>query len=325
MSKKNRKNLETPVLFLIFNRPDTTEKVFKEIRKARPKKLFIASDGPRGDKNGEREIVERTRRMVLNMIDWDCEVKKFFRNKNLGCKYAVSGAIDWFFRNVEEGIILEDDCLPSQSFFWYCQELLKKYRTDERVMCISGNCFFDKKRFNEFSYYFFSVPLVWGWATWKRAWGMYDVEMRGYKKFLEKGTIRDAFPNKMTEEYFKKIFDKTYDKKINTWDYQWSFACLSNNGLVCVPCENLISNIGFSEEATHTKNKPKNKDYIFYSCDLKFPLIHPDFILKNKRLEIGILKKHFGINIKSFIKNEIIKSLKIFGTDNAFEKLINKR
>src|SRR4030042_6453503 len=146
--------LTTPVLFLIFNRPDTTEKVFDEIRKAKPKKLFVAADGPRQDKQGEKEKVGRARQIVIDGIDWDCEIKTLFRDKNLGCKVAVSSAINWFFENEEMGIILEDDCLPHQSFFRFCGELLEKYKDDERIMVISGeNLLFGRKRTN-YSYYF---------------------------------------------------------------------------------------------------------------------------------------------------------------------------
>ncbi len=301
---------KTPVLFLIFNRPVETEKVFREIRKAKPKKLFIASDGPREGKKGEKEIVEKTRETVLNMIDWDCDVQTLFREKNLGCKYAVSGAIDWFFENVEEGIILEDDCLPKQSFFPYCQELLERFRDDKRIMSISGDCYFDNQKNDKFSYYFFNIPLIWGWATWKRAWDLYDVEMDKYKEFLEEKTINDVFLDRLSENYFQTIFNETYNKKIDTWDYQWVYACLINSGLTCIPSRNLISNIGFSQEATHTKIKPKNKEYMFLHEDLDFPLKHPYFVLKNKNIESYILKNHFGVNIKNFIKKSVFDILK---------------
>jgi hypothetical protein len=320
-----KNNFKTPVLFLIFNRPNTTKKVFEEIRKAKPRELFVASDGHRKNKEGEKEIVEKTRKMVIDMINWDCEVKTLFREKNLGCKYAVSGAIDWFFKNVEEGIILEDDCLPSQSFFWYCQELLEKYRNDKRIMCISGNCFFDQNKFNDFSYYFISLPLIWGWATWKRAWDMHDINMYRYKFFLKEEKINDIFSEKLFKKNFKKIFDEVHGKKIDTWDYQWCFTCLSNSGLTCTPSKNLIKNIGFSRDATHTKNKPKNKDYIFSHEDLSFPLIHQNFIIKNKILEISILKNHYNINIKNSIKNKIIEVIKVTGLLNIYKKIKHRK
>ena len=182
-------NLKTPILFLIFNRLDTTRRVFEEIRKQKPRQLFVASDGPRVNKDGEREIVEKTRKLVLDNIDWECEVKTLFRGENLGCKIAVSSAIDWFFENIEEGIILEDDCLPAQSFFGYCEELLEKFREDGRISVISGDNFQFGWRNTSDSYYFSKNCHIWGWATWRRAWERYDVEMKTYPNFKKKEKI----------------------------------------------------------------------------------------------------------------------------------------
>ncbi len=246
----------TPVLFLIFNRPDVTKIVFEAIRKARPSKLYVAADGARKAKEGETEKCEAVR-AIIEKVDWECEVKKLYREKNLGCKVAVSSAIDWFFQHEEEGIILEDDCLPDQSFFGYCAHLLAFYRDDERVMHISGDNFqFGIKR-GEASYYFSRYSHIWGWASWRRAWKHYDVAMETFPAFKKNKKI-----GKITENYFEQIFwmgkfEKTYKGAIDTWDYQWNFAMWNQNGLAVIPNENLVSNIGFNTEATHTSSSNK--------------------------------------------------------------------
>ena len=201
--------LTTPVLFLVFNRPDTTEKVFEAIRQAKPQKLFVAADGPRGNRLGEKEKCEQVRK-IATTVDWDCEVKTLFREKNLGCKFAVSSAIDWFFKNVEEGIVLEDDCLPSQSFFWFCQELLERYRNDERVMLIGGN-----NRGVDFlknhSYFFSKYVQIWGWATWRRSWEKYDSKIRKWK--LVKEQIGNYIYSPKEVKLRIKQFDNVYNNK----------------------------------------------------------------------------------------------------------------
>ena len=176
--------LNTPILFLIFNRPEITARVFQEIRKAKPKQIYIAADGPRIDHPDDTALCNKTRQ-ICDSIDWDCEVKTLFREENLGCQLAVSNAIDWFFKHESEGIILEDDCLPSQSFFHFCAELLDFYRDDEEIMCISGNNFQQGRGDDEESYYFSRYPHCWGWATWRRAWNKYDHDMSRWKEFRE--------------------------------------------------------------------------------------------------------------------------------------------
>ncbi|MFB6226475.1 MAG: glycosyltransferase family 2 protein [Candidatus Paceibacteria bacterium] len=270
MKRSDNLILNAPVLFLVFNRLDTTKKVFEEIRKARPKKLFIAADGPRTKE--EKKKTDEVRNYVLKNIDWDCKVKKFFRKKNLGCKYAVSGAIDWFFENVEQGIILEDDTLPSQSFFRFCQELLEKYKKEEKVMHISGTNVEGVSDIEE-SYLFSKTFNVWGWATWKRAWKCYDVEMRDWIRYRSFSGLKDlGYRGLFWSLNARRILNLTYKGKIDTWDYQWDFACRKKGGLSIIPQKNLITNIGF-EEGTHTTNyKKENKSLKRF--EISFPLEH---------------------------------------------------
>ena len=244
--------LNTPVLFLVFNRLDTTKQVFKAIRKAKPPRLYIAADGARESKDGEAEKVKAVREYIMSNINWECEVKTLFREQNLGCKYAVSGAIDWFFENEEMGIILEDDCLPSQSFFWFCEELLERYKDDMRVWHIGGSNFQNAIKRGEGDYYFSKYNLIWGWAGWASRWKKYDVELDSIidTKFLEK-----TFEDRNAIKYWAKPFNDMKEKRIDTWDYQYTFSMWDNDGLAILSNTNMISNIGFGEDATHTTTK----------------------------------------------------------------------
>ena len=258
-------SLTTPVLFLVFNRLDTTKKVFEEIKKAKPKELFVAADGPRNEE--EKKKTDAVRDYIKKNINWKCKTKFLFREKNLGCKYAVSGAIDWFFENVEKGIILEDDCLPSQSFFRFTQEMLEKYKDDKRIMHISGTNVEGISKIKE-DYFFSNTFNVWGWATWRRAWKHYDVEMKDWPKQF----INAVMKRKMNLINFLRYIrtnSLTYLGKINTWDYQWDFSCLINSGLSIVPKKNLIKNLGFLE-GTHTTNYDK-KNKTLKRNELIFP------------------------------------------------------
>jgi FkbM family methyltransferase len=244
---------ETPILFLVFNRPSTTIKVFRKIREIKPKHLFVAADGPRINKPDDFEKCKEVRSIISSGIDWECEIHKLYREDNLGCGLAVSGAINWFFEQVEEGIILEDDTLPDISFFKFCEILLEKYRDNNTVMHISG-CNFLKNYVrgisNDDSYYFTKHIHVWGWATWKSSWNKYDFSMKNY---MEKRKSLYKYFGKYAAFWDNKFLE-IFQKNINTWDYQWMYAIFINKGIAVNPSMNLIQNIGFNEDATHTKN-----------------------------------------------------------------------
>jgi hypothetical protein len=241
----------TPVLFLIFNRPDTTQKIFEVIREIQPKHLFIAADGPRKNKPDDIQKCKETR-MIFNQIDWECELKTLFRDENLGCGRAVSSALTWFFNNVEEGIILEDDCLPDLSFFSYCEELLERYRENDEVMLIAGSNCHSEIVPPDVSYYFASVLSIWGWAAWRSTWQkyVYDANKISQKQF--KLALNSSFRSNKIKRYWLWIFDLMRMHQTDTWDYQLFFSILINKGLSIVPCKNMISNLGFNENATHT-------------------------------------------------------------------------
>lgn len=289
-----------PILFLIFNRPETTSRVFETIRKYKPTELFIAADGPRENKLGEKERCEEARK-ITEKIDWPCKVKRLYRKKNLGCKYAVSGAIDWFFSNVEEGIILEDDCLPNPTFFAFCEQMLTRYRNDINVMHITGDNYQDGVHRGESgsSYYFSKYPHIWGWATWRRAWKKFNVEIRNWDS-IGNGLLNLNLEGIWEKLYWNNIFNMVSKGKIDTWDYQWTYACWLNRGKTITPNINLVKNIGFSIYSTHTKRAGRwlaglNK------YTLAFPLKHPKTIEIDKQADGVVAKKFFGANVHNAI------------------------
>lgn len=261
----------TPILFLTFNRLDTTKRVFSKIAKAQPPRIYLASDGAREAIAGEAKKVQSVRDYLLANIDWQCEIKTLFREKNFGCKYAVSGAIDWFFEHEEMGIILEDDCLPDQSFFPYCEELLERYKNNDEIYLISGDGRFSPKSRNQ-SYHFIGYSLIWGWATWRRVWKEFSPDVSNWKCDLN-SLSHDKLSSQM-REYFQYIFKRVNTGKINSWAFPFTLHLLKNNGIGIVPTVNLISNIGFGEEATHTSDISSSEANIPLK-ELAFPLKHP--------------------------------------------------
>jgi hypothetical protein len=271
---------DTPILFLIFNRPDLTEKVFGQIRKIRPKQLFIGADGPRKDKLGEDEKCQETRQLVLDMIDWDCEVKTLFREENLGCGLAVSQAITWFFEHVEIGIILEDDCYPHLSFFEFCEKMLDYYKEDEEVMHISGGSYLPPKHFNKDTYYFSKYPFVWGWATWQNAWNKYDFNIQESHDFIEK-----VHSSKHEQKYWQNIYKNIKNGKLDTWDWIWNFTLWNHRGISLNSTRNRIKNIGFNSSATHTKSPSWIYAKIPFAKETKLIVNHPSHKKINKQAD----------------------------------------
>lgn len=269
--------LTTPILFLIFNRPDITEKVFNEIRKAKPTRLFIASDGPRENNINDQKLCYLTKKIVKK-VDWKCQVFTNFRDKNLGCKLAVSSAINWFFKNVEAGIILEDDCLPNQSFFWFCQELLERYKNDERIMMISGSCLPINQTKRKVSYYFSKIAGIWGWATWRRAWKHYDSYPKDFKKFIIQEQIKNIFNDRVTRSFWVAKISQAI-KGGKSWAFLWAYTLLKQNGLCICPTDNLVSNIGFGSDASNAKHQ--NSVFAKLRTKQINKIIHPTFIVPN--------------------------------------------
>lgn len=261
-----------PIILLIFNRPEETGRTFAAIRAARPGKLLVVADGPRATRPGEADLCARTR-AIIDSVDWPCEVLRNFSDANLGCGPRVSSGLDWAFGQVEEAIILEDDCLPDPSFFPFCAELLDRYRNDARVMMISGNNFQNGKQRTADSYYFSRFPHCWGWATWRRAWNLYDFAMRGWPEKSYSGWLKLHTGGGLLEKNWRASFEGVASGKINTWDYQWTYCVWNHGGVSAVPNMNLVTNIGFGATATHTTSA--DKAYKVPSWSMKFPLRHP--------------------------------------------------
>jgi len=287
--------MKTPVLFLIFNRPDTTARVFEVIRAAGPERLYVAADGPRPGREGEAGLCAETQRIAA-AVDWPCEVKTLFRKDNLGCKLAVSSAITWFFENEEEGIILEDDCLPDGSFFYFCEELLDRYRDNEKITHIGGANFQDGICRGSASYYFSRYAHVWGWATWRRAWKHYDVLIRSFPEFKKTGQISRIFSDKSAGVYWMKVLQSVYDNKIDTWDYQWQYSAWASDSVAIVPNGNLVSNIGFGRGSTHTADN-RNRFSNMPACSLTVPLSHPGALIPDESADAYTFKHHYTRSI----------------------------
>lgn len=282
--------MKTPVALLIFNRLETTARVFAEIRKARPPQLLIIADGPRAGHPGDEEKCRATRAIVEHP-DWDCEVLKNYSDVNLGTGQRPASGISWIFENVEEAIILEDDCLPHPTFFRFCDELLEYYRDDKRVMTISGNNFQYGVRRAAESYYFSIYPHTWGWATWRRAWQLYDFEARDWSQLRETKWLREALGDRDAAAHWRSVFDSVSSTS-DGWDYQWIFCCWAQNALGVVPNVNLISNIGWGDDATHTKTLDHPSANLATEA-MSFPLIHPHYMAINREADRFTLQNHF--------------------------------
>ena len=263
--------MKTPVAFLIFNRPDLTAQVFARIAEARPETLLVVADGPRSDLESERC---RMARDVVAAVDWPCRVLKNYSDVNLGCRRCVSGGLDWVFSKVEEAIILEDDCLPDPSFFPFCEELLARYREDPRVGHIGGSNPHRSVSDAGYSYYFSRYCMIWGWATWRRAWREYDVQMRAWPGVRRMRRYREFFDSKTEALFFRSHWDGVFAGRIDTWDAQWLFCRLMQGTLSIIPSVNLVSNLGFRADASRTTDE--NHPFSLVQAEpMAFPLRHP--------------------------------------------------
>lgn len=272
-----------PVLFLVFNRPDLARRVFARIREARPARLFIAADGPRPGRPDDVEAC-RESRLLAERVDWPCEVSTLFRETNLGCRAAVSSAISWFFERVEAGIVLEDDCLPDPSFFPFCSELLARYRDDARVTSIGGDCFFPGGAAAGYSYSFSAYAHIWGWATWRRAWKLYDPGLEAVDKSRAEQWLAPWLGSAAAGDYWASILRRYAAGEIDTWDYPWLFSCWRQRGMSIAPAVNLVSNIGFDSRGAHAgggtstaAGRPLER--------MEFPLRHPPEVVRDAALE----------------------------------------
>lgn len=290
--------LKTPVTFLIFNRPDLTEIVFKAIAQAKPQKLFVIADGPRFPE--EVEKCEKTR-AIIEKVDWDCEVITNYSEKNLGCGRREASGFDWVFSQVEEAIFLEDDTLPTPSFFNFCQIMLDRYRYDERVMHINGDNSVNQDRTSD-SYYFSKYMHGWGWASWRRAWQHYDYYMKTWPEFKKAALLKYICENQNEQKYWTGLFDQMHEdpQVLDTWDVQWMYTVWSQGGLVIAPNKNLISNLGFNRpDAVHTfGNDPRSR---LATTDI-WEVSHPSFVVEDREADQHTFKHIFQVQVDPLMK-----------------------
>lgn len=310
-----------PILLIIYNRSQEILQQIASLKKIQAQEIYIYADGPK-ESEIDKVNCNKARSTLLNLIDWECKIITFFNDKNSGCGRGPYTAINWFFENVEEGIILEDDCIPNLSFFSFCRELLVKYKHDTRVWQISGTnrlgTYFDE---TDYSYIFSNYSSEWGWATWKRAWQQIDYKIKLWDKEIIKRNLKSIYYQENWYKGISSIFNDTYNnnEKISWWDYQWLFIKNINNGLSIIPKQNLISNIGFGEKATHTKEL-NNQFMRLETEDIKSALIHPENIMADYFYDYLILNAHFPIQESKY---KIIRIMKRW-IQRLFQYLTNK-
>ena len=299
--------IKKPILLIAWKRPKKVRQVINSIRSYKPDELYIFCDGFLKDNHADNKKILETRALIEREIDWVCNIKKKYLEINSGCKYAVSSAIDWFFSNVEEGIILEDDCVPNINFYSFCEKLLDRYRDKKEIYMIGGNNFQDGKKRGDGSYYFSIYSHIWGWASWRDRWELYDVEMKNINQFKINNKFKKIFKNKKELNYWWKIFNNLFYKNIpNTWDYQLFFTSIYYDKINIIPNVSLVENIGYGEDATHTtfsKELIKTriiKDDLLNIVDFK----HPSNIKIDHIADQYTFTNHYK---KSFLKRMKLK------------------
>jgi hypothetical protein len=306
-----------PVALIVFNRYDKAMQVFESVRQVKPDKLLIIADGPRKDNKSDSDKCKKVR-AIFDKIDWDCEVFRNFSDINLGCGKRPATGIGWVFENVESAIILEDDCVPNESFFRFCDENLDFYRNDERIMMVSGTNVLEKWKSDDYSYHFSNLGGIHGWASWRRAWKYYDFNVSSWENMIVKERVKDVFCNNIIYKVRSAAFDEVLRKKgdVSFWDYQWGLARNMQSGLSVVPSVNLIENIGFGADSTHTQNE-KDKSGNIQAFHLEFPLKHPPFVAVDRKFDekminilVGSKKRYYFhymlSSIKTLLKNRLV-------------------
>jgi hypothetical protein len=288
-------------LFLVFNRPAQTARVFAALRKARPARLLVVADGPRTGRPGEAERCRETRALIK--ADWPCKVQRLYADENMGCRRRVSSGLDWAFRQVPEAVVLEDDCLPSPSFFRFCAQMLARYRRDERVMAVSGSSYFPSSLEPRASYYFTRYPHIWGWASWRRAWKHYDADMAAWPAWRDAGGLQRRFPSWLERRYWSLKLDRVSRGEIDTWDYQWALATWMKEGLCAVPARNLVQNLGLEGEGTHVVETPAAFKQAAESLD--FPLIHPSAVRTDEAVEAKTWAQNFRPQLWPWLRRKL--------------------
>jgi hypothetical protein len=305
--------VNTAVLFLVFNRPDETVRSFAAIRAARPSRLYVAADGARAARAGEAERCAEVRR-IATAVDWPCEVHTLFRDDNLGCRRAVGGALDWFFDAEPEGIVLEDDCVAGPDWFRFAEAMLDRYRDDERIMCVSASHFHGDAHQPPASYFFSRYNHCWGWASWRRAWRLYDPDMRDWPRLRSTAWLRQLGDGSTAfAHYWTRVFDAVAAQRgIDSWAYRWTFACWKQGALTVLPARNLVSNLGFTMESTHTGADSALKDATPLES-LDFPLRHPAEVVRDRAADLWTDRHIYRIGLRSLVRGMAVDAVRRLG------------
>lgn len=302
-----------PVLLIAFNRPDSTARVLEVLRELKPEKLYLACDGPRADRPVDAERCAAVRSLMAvapaGLVDWPCRLHTLYRDTNLGCRSGVSSALDWFFQHEEEGIVLEDDILPDSSFFPYCAQLLQHFRHDMRIGSIAANNHQRMPPADGSSYYFSNYSHCWGWATWRRAWRYYDRDMNGWPAF-DSGDWLEQLGGKAFARRWRGWLEELAIGRIDTWDMIWQLSCWQQGFLTVIPEVELVENIGFGREATHTLDE---QSPLGPRGSIRFPLRHPSVIQPDRKRDLNTFKRIHVRSPLNELKRKALKGMRILG------------
>ena len=315
----------TPVAIFTFNRPQLTERLLGILAKIKPGRILVVSDGPRSHVTGDVEKCAAVRKLFEN-LDWECRIDRNYADSNMGSFPRNSSGLNWVFEQVEEAVILEDDCVPDLSFFPYCEELLDKYRNDSRVGLISGNNFLKNPDIQQKQSYFFSgYATTWGWASWRRTWQQVDLNMPYWPQFRDSGELQQAVLSPVEANYWQRIYDAILEKRLkNAWDYQLILTCMKFNLLTIVPAINLVSNVGFGPSGTHCMNESSPLHDV-PSGELKFPLVHPADVQRSDLVDYEVFRSRFQAEPHSLwirVKGKLLMNSKLIRTLNRARKCI---
>lgn len=312
---------DIPIGLFIYNRPNYTGRVFDAIRGISPKRLIVVADGAKNPEDARNCELARS---LTERVDWPCDVRRFYSDANLGCKRRVSTGLAEVFDLHEQAIILEDDCVPHPTFFPYAAELLDRYRYDERITTISGDCFLKPR--TPHSYAFTRFPLIWGWATWRRAWRQYDLSMRSWTAIRQTGWPAEILGSRAAALFFRPMLDGVADGLVDTWDTQWLYSSWLHNGYAIVPARNLITNIGSGRDATHTMNPSDLMELPTEPIDSQ--LIHPDDVSVDPALERRLMRMVYHFSYyrlsRNMVRSHLPKSLQTL-VDRLMQRLRRAR
>lgn len=311
MAKLLIMNNDPPIVVIVFNRPDTASRLVSCLAAEKPKTLFVVSDGARQGIPGESDRVDHVRKL-FGSLPWKCDVYRDYADANLGCRRRVASGLSWVFANVPSAIVLEDDCIPRANFFPYCREVLQRYEADVRVASVSGTTHEHVRSVGREAYRFSRYPYVWGWATWRRAWAMYDENLAESKTQCDE-IIRRTFPRWREQAYWRYIFDKCRDRSIDTWDYIWALSCWNKSAMHVVPTMSLVENIGIGSDSTHTKSLPYYESRLprkmRYPEDLVPPYEHPADVERNQaadqQVEDTVYSKSLGNRLRWLVNHPV--------------------